>query len=314
MNGEGSNAPGDGGPETARRRAAGPLRFAATRLAEGGAATFCAVFGHLLRQNDWARAKLAMFAGRHVCIALDAPLLGGLDAPRLVARITDDGLLDASGARQITEYDVSMRVRPSFGAATGLLRSGARGLAPYVEIDGEVMLAAALGEIAERIRWDPEEDLSRITGDVVAHRVGRGIAGARDAMRDLRDRLGAATGRRFSGESGPLVGRDELASLQAALDTLETQLSRLEGRRRHQAQPPAPSAAGESAPLPQVLPPLELPNLDFDPNPPEQSGGPASPQSPASGEPPAPGAGSGSQAQASRTDRPDPGAAGSGIG
>lgn len=265
-----------------RRR--GPFRMVAERLAEGGTSAFVAVFNHLLRQNDWARARLAMFAERRVSIGLEAPSLARLAPPRLAARITGEGLLDTSGfavdepgvsheappdtaaTSAAPGFDVEMHVRPSFAAAGALLRDGTRGLAPYVRIEGEVMLAAALAEVAERMRWDPEEDLSRITGDVVAHRIGRGVGAARDAMRELRARFASSAGRRFAGASGTLVARDELDSLRASLDALDAQLSRLEAkrrRRRAQAHADAQPEVDPSVP-PQLLPPLELPQIEID--------------------------------------------------
>lgn len=274
-------------------RAKGAFRRVGERLAGGGAAAFAAMFNHLLRQNDWARARLAMFADRRIAIELEAPSFArGLRPPRLAARITAEGLLETSQAQaavssadtfeagsgpdvdpapppgvDAARFDVEMHVRPSFAAAGALLREGTRGLAPYVRIEGEVMLAAALAEVAERMRWDPEEDLSRITGDVVAHRVGRGVAAAREAMREFRGRVAGSAGRRFAGATGTLVGRDELESLRGSLDALEARVSGLEAKRRRLRAGADADGVREVEPgtAPQLLPPLELPRIDVDP-------------------------------------------------
>ncbi|HEY0878374.1 MAG TPA: hypothetical protein VGE10_07955 [Zeimonas sp.] len=270
-------------------RQGGPFRLVAERLAEGGTSAFVAVFNHLLRQNDSARARLAMFAGRRVSVELEASSLARMTPPRLAARITEEGLLDTSdrtttGAAAETSrfdapvpgetppeldaprFDVEMHVRPSFAAAGALLREGTRGLAPYVRIEGEVMLAAALAEVAERVRWDPEEDLSRITGDVVAHRIGRGVGAARDAMRELRSRFAGSAGRRFASASGALVAREDLESLRTSLDALEARLSGLEAKRRRRRAQATITEHAEVDPSvpPQLLPPLELPKLEVE--------------------------------------------------
>lgn len=294
----------------------GPFRFVAERLAEGGTSAFVTVFNHLLRQNDWARAQLAMFAGKRVSIELEARSLGRLAPPRLVARITEDGRLDASGrsgeayaheaqTHAAPHFDVEMYVRPSFAAAGSLMREGTRGLAPYVRIEGEVMLAAALADIAERMRWDPEEDLSRVTGDVFANRVGRGVAATRDAMRELRERFAGSAGRRFARASGTLVGRDELESMRSTLDALEARLSGLEAERRRRRAREAAGASGEVDPAvpPQLLPPLALPQIAVDP-------GDAQPDSRQADRPEASPDGN----PQDRSTRPDPGAGGSGPG
>ncbi len=235
--------------ETDRDR--GPLRRVAERVAEGGASAFVGMFNHLLRQNDWARARLAAFAGRSVSVELQARSLTNRASSPLAARITDEGLLDARTGQHVAgttadvagtaadeqraglpRFDAEVHVRPSFAAAGALLRERTRGLAPYLRIEGEATLAAALLEVAERMRWDPEEDLSRITGDVVAHRIGRGVGAARDAMRELRTRVAGAAGRRFASASGTLVAREELVALRTSIDELESRLACVESKRR----------------------------------------------------------------------------------
>ncbi len=249
----------------------GPLRRMAERVAEGGASAFVGVFNHLLRQNDWARARLAVFAGRSVSVEWQAPALARRASPApLAARISGEGLLDASAGQPVADvaadepdaglprFDAELHVRPSFAAAGALLRESTRGLAPYVRVEGEATLAAALVEVAERMRWDPEEDLSRITGDVVAHRIGRGVGAARDAMRELRNRVAGAAGRRFASASGTLVARDELDSLRASIDELESRLASVEAKRRRRraglgAGPGADGNAAVERPVPALL-------------------------------------------------------------
>jgi ubiquinone biosynthesis protein UbiJ len=45
------------------------------------------------------------------------------------------------------------------------------GKPPPLKIEGDVQLAADLGWLAENLRWDAEEDLSRLIGDAPAHAV-----------------------------------------------------------------------------------------------------------------------------------------------
>jgi len=50
-----------------------------------------------------------------------------------------------------------------------------------VRIEGDVQLAAEINWMADHLRWDVEEDLARVIGDVPAHtlaRVGRSVADA----------------------------------------------------------------------------------------------------------------------------------------
>lgn len=200
------------------------------RLTDRGVGALVAAVNHLLRQNDWARAELASFAGRCVRIEVDAPALAGLPVPRLLARVGEGGVLEPlpRAGESSDEIAVRMVVRPSVDAAFGLLRDGPRTLRSHLHIEGDATFAAALGAIVEHLRWDPEEDLSRITGDAVAHRIGRGIESVRAAAHDLRSRLeGSAVGY-LAGDGGQLVGRAELGALRASLDALERRLDRLD--------------------------------------------------------------------------------------
>lgn len=40
-----------------------------------------------------------------------------------------------------------------------------------VDVSGNTSMAAEIGYIAKNIRWDVEEDLSRVVGDILAHRM-----------------------------------------------------------------------------------------------------------------------------------------------
>ena len=51
----------------------------------------------------------------------------------------------------------------------GLAQSLMRGEKPAVRIEGDVQLAAEVSWLTEHVRWDIEEDLARLIGDVPAH-------------------------------------------------------------------------------------------------------------------------------------------------
>lgn len=214
----------------------------ARRLVDGGASALLAALGHLLRQHDWARARLAGFAGRVVRIGVGAAPLTGLPPPQLLARILDDGQLELLPWPDEGEPEAAVRMllQPSVGAAFALLREGPGALTPHLRIDGEAALAEALGEIARQLRWDVEEDLSRVVGDVLARRVGTGVESGRAVARDLRTRIETSAVAHLAGDGRHLVARGELAPLGAALDALEARIARLEargGRSRGLARP-----------------------------------------------------------------------------
>ena len=52
-----------------------------------------------------------------------------------------------------------------------LLQTALSGGKPDIKIEGDVQLAAEVNWLADHVRWDVEEDLSRIVGDAPAHAV-----------------------------------------------------------------------------------------------------------------------------------------------
>jgi ubiquinone biosynthesis protein UbiJ len=187
------------------------------------AQTAMSALNHVLAQQTWARDRLRAHAGRTVRMTVESPL-GPVSSD---ARIGDDGLLEVATVAAPT---VTLTLRPSIDALFGALRDGPRGLSGHLKIDGDVMVAAAIGEIAQHLRWDVEEDLSRVFGDRVAHRVGQT---AREGVRqadDLRGRVETGMRQYFVQEDPQLVGREDMRTLDDALRALEETVGRLESK------------------------------------------------------------------------------------
>ena len=185
------------------------------------AQTALAALNHVLRQQAWARDRLRAHAGRTVRMIVESPL-GPVSSD---ARIVDDGTLEAFGVESPT---VTLSLRPSIDAVFGLLREGPRGLTGHLKVDGDVMVAAAIGEIAQHLRWDVEEDLSRVLGDRVAHRVGETARGGVRQAEDLRERIETGVRQFLVQEDRQLVGREDMRMLADTLRALDDALTRLE--------------------------------------------------------------------------------------
>ena len=61
---------------------------------------------------------------------------------------------------------------------------------PAVRIVGDVQLAAEVNWLVDHVRWDIEEDLSRLLGDAPAHAAGQM---ARRMVQGLRQFVGGST-------------------------------------------------------------------------------------------------------------------------
>ena len=116
---------------------------------------------HLLDQADWARSRLAEHAGKQV--RLELPL-----GPMSVEIASDGHVLPAQSDES---PDVLISLTPLAAARWFTDRQAAWREA---RVEGDMELAAAISHVVSNLRWDFEEDLSRIVGDMAAHRVGQG--------------------------------------------------------------------------------------------------------------------------------------------
>ncbi len=177
---------------------------------------FCFLLNRLLAAEPWARRRLAPFAGETV--ELRAPPL-----PALRLRILEGGTVEAGDA----EPGLAMTFKPELLAA---LARGEEHVMRAVEVRGNDKLAAEVLVLARHLRWDAEETLSRLIGDVAAHRLadaGRALAAWHaDAAR----RVVAALGDYLTDEAQLLARRAELDALGESVARLRDDIARLDKR------------------------------------------------------------------------------------
>src|ERR1700687_3572984 len=112
----------------------------------------------LLRANTWALDRLREHAGK--------PAL--LTCPPLALLIT------VTEAGAVTPVPFGTAANVTIGVTPGiLLRAATRNSAAWsaARVTGDVEFAAALDYVRRNLQWDYEEDLSRVFGDVAAHRL-----------------------------------------------------------------------------------------------------------------------------------------------
>lgn len=189
---------------------------------------------HILLQQSAARARLRTHAGRCLRIVVDGPF----GAVHSDATISADGLLALTSEGSPAAV---LRLLPGIDAAFAALRAGPDGLGPHLRVEGDVMLAAAVGEVARSLRWDFEEDLSHLVGDTVAHRLGRVVRAGLGQVQTLRERFAEALQRSAAAEDGPLVSASQLAEFSDAALQLSV---RIDGLERRQARLPRPGIRG----------------------------------------------------------------------
>lgn len=174
---------------------------------------------HLLRQAHWAPARLKPFAGRHVRIS--APPFGA----RL--RIAEDGLLAEADGDAAPDVEIVLPAHTPF-----LLLGGTDQIMKAAHISGAADFAEAVGFVLANLRWDAEEDLARVIGDVAARRAvdtaGRLTGWQRQAAANLVENLAE-----YLTEEKPLLAkRRDLAALTADIQQAEEALAILDRRVR----------------------------------------------------------------------------------
>lgn len=117
-----------------------------------------AFVNHVLRAEQWALERLQPFAGKTAQFRVP-PF-------SFVFLIQENGELGRAAESAVADVVLSfspgilLRILAADEAAMNL-----------VDVSGNTAMAAEIGYIAKNIRWDVEEDLSRVVGDILAHRL-----------------------------------------------------------------------------------------------------------------------------------------------
>ena len=146
------------------------------------------VLNHVLMQEPQAMQRLVRQSGRVI--------LAQWRAFTFKVQVTTAGLLDVAAEGATPDLTLVLAEDSPFALVQAVLQ----GNKPPVRIEGDVQLAAEVNWLADNVRWDVEEDLSRVVGDAPAHMVmdaGRKLSGA------LRDFLGQTFKSAPRSDSGP---------------------------------------------------------------------------------------------------------------
>jgi ubiquinone biosynthesis protein UbiJ len=178
----------------------------------------------LLRADTWALEKLRAHAGKTVrCVCLPADLTFALTASGELAPAPPGATPDAT-----------ISVTP--GVA---LRLAARDDSAWnaAQVSGDVQLAAAVDYVRRHLEWDYEEDLSRVFGDIAAHRMAQGLRELDAFGRSAVVKLAEAFSEYSTHEQPTLALRRAVEAFNREVDEVRDDAARLEKRlelaRRH---------------------------------------------------------------------------------
>jgi len=177
-----------------------------------------AALNHLLEQQPWAAERLRAFAGQ--AVEFRCPPF-----PDLRLTITGNGLLERAQAE--TARALVVKLNPG---TLPLLLARDETARKHVEIEGSADLAGTVDYLFSHLIWDFEEDLSRVFGDVVAHRLASGGKAVAAWQRDAALRLAESLAEYWT-EEQPLLARPaDVGSFCRNVDTLRDDVARLEKR------------------------------------------------------------------------------------
>jgi ubiquinone biosynthesis accessory factor UbiJ len=175
------------------------------------------ILNHLLSQNSWAADRLRRFAGKTIELSL----------PPMQTRLF---ILDR-GEFAIAPADAEVHARMSLppAAALRLLTEGQLD-ATQLHIDGDTELATEVGKVLQNLRWEYEEDLSHLIGDIPAHElVSFGRRAAAETMRQATSLAGMFA--EYWLEEQPLIAkRRHLEGFSREVDALRDDTERLAKR------------------------------------------------------------------------------------
>ncbi|GAA5175403.1 hypothetical protein GCM10025771_07460 [Niveibacterium umoris] len=177
-------------------------------------AGFARALGHLLARNAWACERLAPFCGRRARLAFGAVAVDFV--------VGETGQIAACAASD--DADVRLELPAE---ALAKLPEGPEALFRQARISGDAHFAETLGFVLRNLEWDAEEDLARVFGDPLAHRLHQGatqFAGwGRQAAQNLVENL-----REYAVEEARITpSRDELDAFGRDVATLRDDLARL---------------------------------------------------------------------------------------
>ncbi|MDP1657826.1 MAG: SCP2 sterol-binding domain-containing protein [Methylotenera sp.] len=170
---------------------------------------------HLIAQNSWANAMLQPFAGKSVQFNV------GFITSSLV--ILENGNLAIAGETNIP--DATVTVPPSL-----LLRLVAKDETAkrQIIIEGDTHLAAELAKVFANMRWDYEDDLSNLIGDIPANKIGNFGRQTANTLKETSVNIAEMLSEYWQEEMPMIAKKRHVEQFNSEVDTLRADVERIE--------------------------------------------------------------------------------------
>ena len=175
------------------------------------------MLNHLIAGETWAGERLRPFAGQRLLVA------GGPFPVQLA--ITSDGLFEASDAAETPSVTITLPA--DFPARLLVDRSS---LFAAAKLSGSADFAETLAFIFRNLRWDAEDDLSRLVGDIAARRLVQAGRALHEWQGKALNNLAANVAEYATEDSDLLAPPRDQQAFAEAVSTLRDDVARLEKR------------------------------------------------------------------------------------
>lgn len=180
-------------------------------------AVLLAGLNHLLQGASWAPARLKPFAGRQA--RFDLPPF------HLELIVTSDGFFEAAFDKDVPDVVIALPAETPF-----LLPQGLDKVMAVARVVGNAEFATELSFVFRQLRWDVEEDLSHVVGDIAAHRLVQGAERFAAWQKQAATNLAGNLTEYLVQENPLLVATAEFTALARDIGRFSTDLARIEGR------------------------------------------------------------------------------------
>ena len=172
---------------------------------------------HIIAQNSWANAMLQPFSGQSVAF--------NLAAVRTDLVILEDGSLALAGETNVADARIHIPLAL-------LLRLLAKDEAAklQIRIEGDTHLAAELGKVLSNLRWDYSDDLSKLIGDIPAHKIDQFGRHAASSVQNTGINLAYMLSEYWQEEEPLIAKQRHVEQFNTDVDTLRADVERFEKR------------------------------------------------------------------------------------
>jgi len=170
---------------------------------------------HITQQNSWSRPYLTPFSGR--ILQFDFSLLKA----HLI--ILEDGSLSLAG--ESAKADAIIHIPPSLAMRLMAQDESAK---MQIKIDGDTHLATEFSKVLQQMRWDYEEDLSHLVGDIAANKLVTGGKKIAQETKKQSINLAEMLSEYWQEEKPTIAKKWQVEKFVQEVDSLKSDMARFE--------------------------------------------------------------------------------------